>query len=92
LSILSIVQWLLDDEGADVNTKDARDESPLVWLNQSPQGPHVKLSSQRIGIVKGLIEAGADLPAIDRIYNLTTFHWSAWSKKYQVAKMLIAAS
>jgi ankyrin repeat protein len=91
LGILPIVRWLLDDEGADVNAKDAKEESPLMWLNQTEDGLYVELTGERIGIIEALIEAGADLSATDRIFKATPLHWSVWNTYYQVAKMLITA-
>jgi ankyrin repeat protein len=91
LGILPIAQCLLNDEGVDVNVKDAKEESPLMWLNQSGNGPYVELTSERIEIVGALIEAGADLSATDKAYKATPLHWSVYRKNYQVAKMLITA-
>jgi ankyrin repeat protein len=90
LGILPIVRWLLDEEGADVNVKDAKEESPLMWLTQRP-ALYVGLASEKIGIVAALVEAGADLSATDRRYKATPLHWSIWNMNYQVAKMLITA-
>jgi hypothetical protein len=91
LGIIPIVRWLLDEEGADVNVKDAKEESPLVWLTADPVLYVQLTSAQRIEIAGAFIQAGADLSATDKEYKATPLHWSVRNQSYQVAKMLITA-
>ncbi|WP_338871085.1 ankyrin repeat domain-containing protein [Spirosoma sp. SC4-14] len=75
---LSQVQQLIQ-EGADVNELDASQDAPLVMAAY-------KGYSQ---IVKALLEAGADVRAVDPGMKATALHAAAYAGRTEAAKLLI---
>jgi len=76
---------LLIDAGADVNARDAQDDTPLIWLAEVPNEP-----PDQIEIAKLLLDAGADVNARGD-YNRTALSVAKQTKKTLLADVLLDA-
>ncbi len=76
---LQTVQNLIQN-GADVNELDANQDAPLV----------IAAYKGYTEIVKDLLEAGADVTAVDPEMKATALHAAAYAGKTEAAKILIA--